>query len=56
MTDQATTPENAAAQPESVTGETMTDLLNWLNKQAPTGRTVEDIEAQIREERDSWED
>ena len=31
-------------------------LLERLKSRPPGGRTREDIEAQIREERDSWED
>lgn len=53
MRDQSTNPENEVNQPA---GETMEDLRNWLKKQPPSGRTEEDFEAQINEERDAWGD
>ncbi len=31
-------------------------LFDWLDTLPPSGRSVEEIEAQIREERDSWGD
>lgn len=33
----------------------MAEFHKWLITQPPTGRTVEEIDQQIREERDSWE-
>ena len=32
----------------------MTEFHQWLTTQPPTGRTAEDIDQQVREERDSW--
>ncbi len=34
-------------------GETLKNFSDWLKTQPPTGRTVAEIEEQIREERDS---
>lgn len=36
------------------TQESLQRLFNWLDTLTPSGRSVEEIEAQIREERDSW--
>ncbi len=33
----------------------MTEFTAWLQTQPPTGRTSEEVERHIREERDSWE-
>lgn len=38
------------------TQETLVDFLDWLKTLPPTGRTKEEILAQIAEERDSWGD
>lgn len=38
------------------TDESLQQLFNWLDTLPPSGRSVEEIEAQIREERDSWGD
>ena len=35
-------------------GETLKDFSDWLKTLPPSGRTVEEIEEQIREERDAW--
>ena len=37
-------------------GESLQQLLDWLDTLPPTGRTAEEIDAQIREERESWGD
>lgn len=36
--------------------EPLTQLFAWLDTLPPSGRSIEEIEAQIREERDSWGD
>ena len=33
----------------------MAEFASWLSTQPPTGRTAEEIDQYIREERDSWE-
>jgi hypothetical protein len=47
--DQVATPE--ASKPRFAN---MAEFHKWLITQPPTGRTVEEIDQQIREERDSW--
>lgn len=37
-------------------GGSLKDFIVWFHTQPPSGRTAEEIEAQIREERDSWGD
>lgn len=37
-------------------GDSLKDFIDWLRTQPSSGRTAEEIEAQIREERDSWGD
>jgi hypothetical protein len=41
---------------EKPRGETLLDILDWLGTQPPTGRSKEEIDAQIAEERASWGD
>lgn len=36
--------------------ETLAEFSVWLRQQPPSGRTTEEIEAQIAEERNSWGD
>lgn len=48
--DQAATPE--APKPRFAN---MAEFHKWLITQPPTGRTAEEIDQQIREERDSWD-
>ena len=43
-------------QPPNASSESLLQLLDWLNTLPPTGRTKEEIEAQIAEERNSWGD
>ena len=41
---------------ETPSGETLLDVLDWLKTQPPTGRTKEEIDAEIAQERASWGD
>lgn len=38
------------------TTETLVDLLTWLDSLPPTGKTKEEVLAQIAEERNAWGD
>lgn len=38
------------------TNESLQQLFNWLDTLPPSDRSVEEIDAQIRQERDSWGD
>lgn len=46
----------APAAPEARVGESLDEFFAWLDTLPPTGRTKEEIDAQIREERDAWGD
>jgi len=48
--DAVQAPESQAPAPVS-----MASFAAWLQTQPPTGRSVEEIEQHIRQERDSWE-
>lgn len=43
-------------EPSAPKGDTLHDLFNWLETLPPTGRTREEIDAQIAEERNAWGD
>lgn len=43
-----------ARHPDTPTHESLVEFLDWLKTQPPTGRSKEEIDAQIAEERDSW--
>lgn len=45
-----------STKPPPVTGETINDLVDWLRTLPSSERSAEDIEAQIQEERNAWED
>ncbi|MBH2009303.1 hypothetical protein [Polaromonas sp.] len=47
--------EQPLAAPSTPRFASMTEFNTWLMTQPPTGRTVEEIDRQIQEERDSWE-
>lgn len=46
----------SAPQQPAPAKESLLQLFDWLDTLPPSGRSVEEIEAQIREERDSWGD
>jgi hypothetical protein len=47
-------PAEPAAPPASRFAN-MAEFARWLQTQPPTGRTEEEVEQHLREERDSWE-
>lgn len=42
--------------PMPVKNETLIDFLDWLKTQPPSGRSKEEMDAQIAEERAAWGD
>ncbi|MDR1855232.1 MAG: hypothetical protein LBR05_10070 [Azoarcus sp.] len=46
----------AKSKSEATSGMSLREFSAWLKQQAPSGRSREEIDAQIAEERDSWED
>lgn len=43
-------------QPAPARSETLIDFLDWLKTQPPSGRSRQEIDAQIAEERAAWGD